>query len=272
MVWFCQEVDRAVRCDSYDRNIAFKIFLTKGLMNLLRVSLIGLICAFVLPELYFRLLHKSSWCESWFVFFFCVPFSCLIFWEPSFVQARLSRFLGCCHGQLIRHRSRRCVWACAARTQRCRARAQRREAGLHHLWFLFNLFDRFFFRSFFQVKICADIRLNHRVLCRVIVQDVLADPKWENIAEQIKGMDISVLVNNVGGGTPGFVFRSNWISCLIFSRWTFGKLSHLPCGVSHKDSWFQLWKCCCLDAFGSPVHDSPRIRTNHHVLESGVPS
>jgi short-subunit dehydrogenase len=43
----------------------------------------------------------------------------------------------------------------------------------------------------------------------VIVQDVLADPKWENIAEQIKGMDISVLVNNVGGGTPGFVFRSN---------------------------------------------------------------
>jgi short-subunit dehydrogenase len=49
---------------------------------------------------------------------------------------------------------------------------------------------------------CALIRRDHHRECKVIVQDVIGDPNWNAMAAEIAGLDISVLVNNVGGGSP----------------------------------------------------------------------
>jgi len=35
---------------------------------------------------------------------------------------------------------------------------------------------------------------------KILVQDVIADPEWNRVASEIAGLNISVLVNNVGGG------------------------------------------------------------------------
>jgi 17beta-estradiol 17-dehydrogenase / very-long-chain 3-oxoacyl-CoA reductase len=39
------------------------------------------------------------------------------------------------------------------------------------------------------------------VQVKIIVQDVMDNPNWDQMAESIQGLDISVLVNNVGGGS-----------------------------------------------------------------------
>jgi short-subunit dehydrogenase len=38
---------------------------------------------------------------------------------------------------------------------------------------------------------------------KYIVQDVVNDPTWSEVEQQLQGINVSVLVNNVGGGTVG---------------------------------------------------------------------
>lgn len=108
--------------------------------------------------------------------------------------------------------------------------------------------------------LCTEIRSKHKTQCKVIVQDVLVDPKWDVVAEQIKGLNISVLVNNVGGGTPGTKCL-DWMDMLrtfCFSflfRWLAWPVSYIFRGLSQKDSGFQFCVCPCVDKDGSSVHD-----------------
>merc|ERR1711991_576793 len=48
--------------------------------------------------------------------------------------------------------------------------------------------------------LCRRAQDEFHVKCVVVVQDVQKKPDWDRVVEQLKGLDISVLVNNVGGG------------------------------------------------------------------------
>ena len=68
-------------------------------------------------------------------------------------------------------------------------------------------------------SLCSELKNMHGVQCRVIVQDVVSDPKWQTIPDQIKDLDISVLVNNVGGGSPGESFVVPCVSSPFFPKY-----------------------------------------------------
>jgi short-subunit dehydrogenase len=55
--------------------------------------------------------------------------------------------------------------------------------------------------------LCVELRATHKVQCRVIVQDVIKSPDWERVAKEVEGLDVSVLVNNIGGGTIAGQFK-----------------------------------------------------------------
>lgn len=49
-------------------------------------------------------------------------------------------------------------------------------------------------------SLCEEIRQRYSVKCVVLVQDV-GKPEWKEAQSRLEGMNISVLVNNVGGGS-----------------------------------------------------------------------
>ncbi len=55
--------------------------------------------------------------------------------------------------------------------------------------------------------LCKAMRKEHKVQCRVLVQDAVTAPEWPRVAEELQGLNVSVLVNNVGGGTISGQFK-----------------------------------------------------------------
>ena len=127
-------------------------------MNISRFVVFLLVSIFVLPELYFRIFHVSSW----------------------------EAYKG--------------SWAVVTGSSYGIGRDVALELGSRGL----NVVVHGRSKDKLQA-LCRELQEQHHVQCKVIIQDVL-DPKWDTIPSQLEGLDISTLVSNVGGGSPGLAF------------------------------------------------------------------